>query len=266
MDKYKFIRFSTIVLAALAVVVPVAVLALSGRLFGGAAPSMQSVPLNVNLQAIQQRRNGLYDFPRPLFDRLGASNLTPQNATGSTAYTNYVRVTDDIEAMSLQVPIEWNDIQTGTWTVRGRDVGLFIKASADLNHFASSDEPGVFFGVSRELADAPAVSNPALTLNPAILRLLSDQKANRQGRCRDSGRFAYQDNFFRGDYDLYLDCTEGGVGEIVLVTMPAHQSYLTFLRINLRSADDLYAATHILESYQVLNGSLADEHEDHAHD
>jgi len=41
--------------------------------------------------------------------------------------------------------------------------------------------------------------------------------------------------------------------------MPPSQQYLALLRIHITSRADIDAATHILDTYQVLNSSLKDE-------
>ncbi|HEX9333130.1 MAG TPA: hypothetical protein VF896_14655, partial [Anaerolineales bacterium] len=37
-------------------------------------------------------------------------------AQSPSAYSGYTRVTDNEDKITMQVPIEWNDIDTGTWT------------------------------------------------------------------------------------------------------------------------------------------------------
>ena len=196
----------------------------------------------------------LSPFPAQVLDEFAVAS--------PSLYTNYIRVTDDTESMSMRVPSEWDDVETGPWIVQGKEVGIFIAAAPNLDRFyGDGAEPGVFFGASRDLAGNTRVTNPAHTLNPAILRLLSRERGNNWGRCRDSGRFAYENDFYRGQYDLYLDCVRTGHGELVIVTMPAHQEFITYLRITVANQGDLDAATHILDTYQVLNTHLEDDHD-----
>jgi len=168
-----------------------------------------------------------------------------------------MRLSDDNETMSIEVPSEWGDVETGDWIVRGKTVGVFIAAAPDLgNFYASRANPGVFFGASRDLAGRAQGTNLALTGNPAIGGLLADEASRRPGRCQAGGRFAYHDNFYTGNYDLSLNCMAGSRGEITLVTMPPSQQYLTLVRIHVNSQADLDAATHILDTYQVDDPSL----------
>ena len=200
-----------------------------------------------------------FSLPQVLQDHLAGAEPSPQILSA-----DYVRVTDDLETISMQVPSHWREIETGPWLIRGNRQGIFIAASPNLErYYASANEPGVFFGVSRDLAGTQKVSNPKYGLNPAILKLLSDEKGKRQGRCRDAGRFPYRDSFYGGRYDLYLDCVDGKEREMVVVSMPAHQEFIALVQITIASDADLEAAMRILDTYQVLNSSLEDDHHEH---
>ena len=195
-----------------------------------------------------------FPLPQALVADVAALNPAP------TAYTNYVRLTDDSDFLSIEIPAEWSDVETDRWVVRGQDIGIYIAAAPDLSQFYDShSQPGVFFGASIVLVGNQRVANGALTTHPALRQLLSDEKASRRGQCQDGGRFSYQDNFYLGNYDLYLKCQSGSPSQIVLVSMPPSQQYLTLLRIHITSEADLDAASHIFESYQVLNSSLEDD-------
>ena len=82
-------------------------------------------------------------FPQVLQDHLAGAEPSLQNLSA-----DYVRVTDDLETISMQIPSHWRDVETGPWLVKGKEQGIFIAASPNLdNYYASGNEPGVFFGV-----------------------------------------------------------------------------------------------------------------------
>ncbi len=188
--------------------------------------------------------------------------LVDHAAVPGTPYQDYTRITDEHESISVQAPLDWNDISTGRWIVHGKDVGTFISVSPDLNSFdAGGDIPGLFFGVSRDLAGSNRVTNPAQMVNPAIMTLLSNEKAKRSALCRDGGRFDYADPNFQGLYDLYQSCN-GAYQELVLVSIPAHQELVAVLVVRIQTQADLEAAAHIFDTFEVLNNQLDDEHND----
>jgi len=171
-----------------------------------------------------------------------------------------MRLSDDTESLSIEVPAEWKDVSTGIWNVGGKPVGVFIAAAPDLSSFyASHAEAGVFFGASPDLMGSIQRASRAQTSNAVIGQLLADEAGRRQGSCQNGGRFAYHDNFYLGNYDLTLNCASGNRGEIDLVSLPPSQQYITLLRIHLNSQADLNAATHILNTFQVTNPALKDD-------
>jgi hypothetical protein len=205
-----------------------------------------------------------FPFPQALVDRFDVSSAS---LSGPIDYVNTSRVTDDIESISMRVPRSWRDVESGLWVVDGQTVGRYITAAPDLHEFTDGSGSGVFFGVSRSLVGNQAVSNPALMVNPAVSQLLLREQNQKRGRCQNNGRFAYADNYYQGEYDLYMDCSTGQTGQIILATTPAHQSYISLVRITVNSEADLIAANQILNTFQVLNPSLEDEHhEDDGHE
>jgi hypothetical protein len=202
-----------------------------------------------------QPRPSHFQFPQVLVDQLALSSFNTQPSS-----VHYVSLTDDVDALSMETPSDWSDIETGPWIVQGQTVGIFIAAAPDLGAFyASRAEPGVFFGASRDLVGSTRVMSPAEVTNPVIGKVLLDEEGSRQGRCQDGGRFSYRDNFYLGDYDVSLNCASGSRGEITLVTMPPDQQYMMLLRIHITNQADMAAAAHILDTYQVINPSLKDE-------
>jgi len=192
-----------------------------------------------------------------------AGALDPSKLADSTRYK---KVTDMHDLLSLQAPLDWKETESGPWVVQGKEVGVYIAASPDLNAFYNSDTtPGVFFAASRDLAGTQRVANPALDLNPAILRMLNSEKGLRLKKCRDGGRFDYQDPFYKGQYDLFQSCGDGSSRVQALVSMPADQEVLLYLVIKTVSSADDEAAGQIIKTYQVLNNSLADDHHDDEH-
>ena len=175
----------------------------------------------------------LFPFPEDFM-----SHVTSAAGARSQAYEAFAPVVDDLEMITVDIPAEWQDIDMGSWTYHGNEVGVFIAASANLDHFyATRAEPGVFVGAIRASRDV-------------IMRFEQDAFSR---KCKRSGRYAYKDNFYAGVYDLYTDCLQqDGHSYLVAVALPADQEYLMLLRIAITSKADLQAATRIFESFQFL--------------
>ena len=167
-----------------------------------------------------------------------------------SSYSGYTEITDNEEKIKLQVPIEWSDIETGSWTFKGKNVGVFVAASGDLaNFYSTRSQPGVLIGVSRSLAH---------TYNKEGLLGLERRDLSRQ--CAHKGRFDYQNQFYSGQYDQFTNCASGTPGVLIFTTASADQKSLILIRIVVVSDADLQAVDTIINTFQVLGDPERDEH------
>ncbi|HEX9385573.1 MAG TPA: hypothetical protein VF918_04590 [Anaerolineales bacterium] len=167
-----------------------------------------------------------------------------------SAYSGYTRVNDNEDKITLQVPVEWNDIETGKWTYKGRNMGVFVAASGDLGNFYSTrSQPGVLIGVSHALAGAYGKEG-----------LLDLEKRDHARSCLYKDRFDFQNQFYVGQYDQYTNCAAGTPNLLVFTTASADQKYLILLRIIVASEADIEAADTILSTFQVLGNPERDDH------
>lgn len=171
-------------------------------------------------------------------------------AQNPSAYSGYTPITDNEEKIKLQVPVEWNDIETGVWLSKGKSVGVFVAASGDLaNFYSSRSQPGVFIGVSSSLAHTYDKDG-----------LLGREKQELSKKCLYQGRFTYQTNFYQGNYDQFTNCAEGVPNLLVFTAASADKKSLILIRMNVVSEADLAAADKIINSFQVLGDPEKDDH------
>lgn len=175
-------------------------------------------------------------------------------ASASATYSSYTKVSDDHEKIMMEIPSAWNDIESGHWMYQGRQVGLFITAAADLQAFsATKKEPGVFLGASQQLARTQTVET-----------LLDLEKKVIGKKCKVKERKAYQDTFYTGNYDSFIQCAQGNHNLLVVAATTADRRVLILLRMNIVSDADLTAAARIFATFQALgNLDVLDEHHDH---
>jgi serine protease Do len=154
-------------------------------------------------------------------------------------------VTDGNSAISIELPVEWQDIDDAPWTDdTGQIIGASITAAPDLNLFNTSFEtPGVFFSASTSLASVYDTTT------------LLDSAGDFSDVCTPGGRSDYSDGNYTGVYDIYENC--GGVSAtwVNLSVTPSSGGYIILLQVRLVSDADLEALKHILTSIQVI-GSL----------
>lgn len=201
--------------------------------------SLNGKALSANANAVQANQH------LPLSLR---SNVSQSPST----YSGYTRVNDNEDKITLQVPVEWNDIETGEWTYKGRNVGVYVAASADLgNFYATRSQSGVLIGVSHALENAYGKAG-----------MLGLEKRDLSGHCTYKGRFDFQNQFYAGQYDHFTNCAAGTPNLLVFTTTSADKKSLIYLRIVAVSQADLEAVDKILSSFQVLGDPEVDDHHD----
>jgi serine protease Do len=170
-----------------------------------------------------------------------------ENTTGTGVYSGYVTVTDDYGGIQMDVPAEWGEVDGSNWVSDGETIGSAISAAASLDAFNNTwSESGVFFGASDDLAKLGGYVN-----------LLDVIREDFRNECKLEGRYDYEDNLYRGKYDLFENCGETGNAFIVLTAVPRDnsQAYLILVEMQITKEADFDALEKILASFQVV-GSL----------
>jgi hypothetical protein len=127
------------------------------------------------------------------------SGTTPINCVPGTT-SGFNTCIDNSGSIQVDLPTTWSDINGGTWTYNGRDIGVAISAAPDLEAFRNSfRSEGVFFGASGTFAQIIG-----------HIELLDYYTMAYRDNCTYIGRYSYDDGVYRGKYDVYKDC--GGRG------------------------------------------------------
>jgi len=184
---------------------------------------------------------------------LPSAVIQEQSALAQTpaSYSGYTLITDNEEKIRVQVPVEWSDVETGAWTFKGKNTGVYLAASTNLSDFYSTRaQPGVLIAVSRSLAQTYDKDG-----------LLGLEKRDLSRQCVHKGRFDYQNQFYSGNYDHFTNCS-GKPGWLVFTTASADRKSLILIRIAVVSEADLEAVNTIINTFQVLGDPERDEHHD----
>jgi len=165
--------------------------------------------------------------------------------TGS--YSGYMSVVDDYGALQMEIPVEWADIYGGYWEDGGDIIGSQISAAADLDAYINTwSESGAFFGASDDLAKLGGYVN-----------LLDVRRDDLIDDCKYDDRYVYEDNLYRGKYDLFENCGESGNVYFVLTAVPKEdpQAFLILVEMQIGKDADFDALDQILATFDVV-GSL----------
>ena len=167
-----------------------------------------------------------------------SDEATTTDAGAAESYSEYVSISDDTGALSMEVPVEWSDINGSGWVDNDVDLGPALSASPDLDGYSNTWEvPGVFFGVSDQLGMTPEEYLDTITFNSS---------------CIFDSRYDYSDGLYTGFYDLWTDCGDVGSSFVVIVAQPEDGSYMTLVQVQVVGDADLDALDRIMNSFIYL--------------
>ena len=160
---------------------------------------------------------------------------------GSGTYQEYVGIYDDSNALYVEVPVEWSDVDGSNWLddEDGTVLGSELMASTNLAGFSSDYvTPGV------QIIASAGLGGQEMGSLVDFFDFSTD--------CTYDGRFDYADPVFNGVYDQYSNCAGQGSVIIVLAAEPADLSFATIVLVQAVTSADLDALDHILNTFNVV--------------
>ncbi len=160
---------------------------------------------------------------------------------GTATYENYVGIYDDSQAIYVEVPAEWADVDGSNWVDEddGTVLGSELMAAPTLNEFSTTyTTPGVQILAGAYFGD--------ITMGELVD--FFDFSAD----CTYDGRFDYADPVYTGVYDQYSNCAGAGSVIIVLGAEPAAKNYSVIVLVQAVTEADLDALDHILNTFNVV--------------
>lgn len=170
---------------------------------------------------------------------LDTETVASSDSQPATGYSGYLQISDDSGSLTVEVPVEWSDVDGSEWTADGEFIGWSVSAAPDLDAFNSTwTIPGVFFGASISLAD----------YTPAELLSFFDYS----GECTLTQQNAtYEDPLYTGSYDLWESCGDAGTTYVVVAAKPASGDYVILVAIQAVSEADYAVLDQILNTFIV---------------
>ncbi|HSN75447.1 MAG TPA: trypsin-like peptidase domain-containing protein [Anaerolineae bacterium] len=170
-----------------------------------------------------------------------AQELTDEATTADTeaaaaeSYDNYVAVNDDTGTLTMEVPVEWSDVDGSAWLLDGEEIGLSLTAATSVADFNNTwDTPGAFFGVSDQFD---------LTTDELL------DSFDYSDDCTYDSRSEYSDSVYTGSYDLWTNCGETGSSLVVVGVQPEDASYLALVLVQVVGDADLDALDRIMNTF-----------------
>jgi serine protease Do len=172
---------------------------------------------------------------RDIEDQAGASG-------GPATYDDYAYVSDDSDAISVEVPTTWSGHDGSPLENNGASYPRVI-ASADLNGFAANFTTSGAFVVSLPGADYPA--------NDATLTALLDGLGASTACPTAGAREDYSDALYTGRYALLTGCEGSDASFAGVVATPEDSSFTVFIGVQLTVDADFEALDRLLASFVV---------------
>ena len=191
---------------------------------------------------------GRLNSDTPLVESFSFANRLSGSLSGSDSdsggYTEFRSVTDDSGVLIVDVPVEWSDLDGTPWFT-DEPFAPSITVSASVDGFRETwTEPGLFFGVSEELAGMTGVEG--------LLDLMREVIALDEA-CSFVGRFPYSDPFYSGQFDQFERCGGEDVIYISLAALPEDGRFIISVHVQLRTQQDAGVLDSVLDSFLVRN-------------
>lgn len=167
---------------------------------------------------------------------------TPDNGGGQTS-GDFTVVTDDAQSIQLEIPAG-SEYNGSAWVLDGDVIGAQITAAPDIDAYNNQwDAPGLFFGVSDDLAKLGG-----------YVQLLDIYRDYYKENCSYNNRYDYDDGYYRGKYDLFFNCggTEGS--NFVLSAVPVNNPTSALLTVHMQYVNDsdLDALERVLATFDII--------------
>ncbi|HEX5945811.1 MAG TPA: S1C family serine protease [Acidimicrobiales bacterium] len=157
--------------------------------------------------------------------------------SGGGDYTGYVTVNDDSGTLSVDIPDTWIEVDGTAEDVNGVPAPS-VWASPNMQGFVETwGTPGMRFAVTDQLhgADIDAALDSMAPVD-----------------CVSAGRFDYSDPMYVGRYEMLTDCGGTASQYFVVASVPADDSYLAVVAVQVTGDADLQALDQILATFQVV--------------
>jgi serine protease Do len=173
-----------------------------------------------------------FSFAQELSDEATTADT---EAAAAESYGDYEAINDDSGTLTMEVPVEWSDVDGSAWLLDGEEIGLSLTAATSVADFNNTwDTPGAFFGVSDQFD---------LTTDELL------DSFDYSDDCIYDSRSEYSDSVYTGSYDLWTNCGETGSSLVVVGVQPEDASYLALVLVQVVGDADLDALDRIMNTF-----------------
>lgn len=180
--------------------------------------------------------------------------LDEQTDGADVAYSGYETVTDETGTLSLEVPLEWSDVQSGPWdSTTGEGIGSQMYAARNVDRFFTDGQVEDTDEESGALLQASEEAIPGYGVDETLdLRVTDYEKV-----CENfEGRYPLRLSVYTGKLIAFSSCGITGDSWIILFVVEPNDldeepEGLVQLTIKGVGPEDVEAAERVLNSFSV---------------
>jgi serine protease Do len=203
-------------------------------------------------QLFADNGDGLYELTYPMLRTLRGLDASaaffadqledevaddPADTADSPEISGYVNVVDDTGVLSVDVPIEWADIDTTSFTADdGTEVPWIVASPSIAAYDATYLTPGVSF---TSLGPVASLDEILAEFTPA------------EGECTDAGIQDYSDELYTGRFQEFTECGETSTVFVVVAAVPPDNSFTAVVVMQLVSDADLEVLDQVVATFTV---------------
>jgi serine protease Do len=163
----------------------------------------------------------------------------------TSIYAEYSVITDETGAISVEVPLEWSDVDGAPYEDEGGNFIVDVRAASSLTTFFDSwSTPGMIFSASSDWATSTSEE-----------ALLDEIQSNFTEVCEFAGREVYEDPLYTGSYDTFVNCGDEAATYVVVAAHPVEANYLVRVQVQANADRDFEALDRILASF-IVSGDV----------
>lgn len=178
------------------------------------------------------------------------TNATSDQTGADGTYSGYYTVYDETNAIAVDVPNEWTQIDDTIWENTWGSTSFkaaSVIATTNFDDYNNWAAPGVWFSASEDWGNIGG-----------YIQLLDGVKDWYSTDCDFEGRYDYgaDDPVFEGGYDVWKNCGAAGSVNIIVGARPKSDplSYLVLVQVQVLSDADLDALDTILRTFDRVGG------------
>ena len=153
----------------------------------------------------------------------------------------YTEVSDDDGELTFEVPVDWQPVETDSWSFDGKEVGPGVVAATDATAFRQGwVTPGAYVAASRTIGDDTSPD-----------AVLDDYRPTFAKHCTLVGRESFQRGMYEGRYDLWELCGGSPTRFVTIAATHEDGSPTIYLQFQAPTTAEFAALDRILASLEV---------------